>query len=61
MTRTDYGRLVEEKLKNGKVRVRAGVLTATGRLREEKTWECEKLDDELQRKFRNNSEVRITL
>jgi len=59
--RTDYARLVEERMKNGKVRVRAGVLTAIGRLREEKTWECEKLDDKLQRKFRNSSKVRITI
>ena len=59
--RTDYARLVEEKLAGGKVRVRAGVLTATGRLREETSWECEKVDDELRRQFGNSSEVRITL
>lgn len=59
--RTDYARLVEEKLRNGKVRVRAGVLTATGRLREEMSWECEKVDDELRRQLANRAEVRITL
>jgi hypothetical protein len=59
--RTDYARLVEERLKNGKVRVRAGVFTAMGRMREEKCLEGEKLDDELKGKFRYSSDVRITV
>jgi hypothetical protein len=59
--RDDYASLIQEKLANGKVRVRAGVFSVSGDRREVQSWECEKLDDELAQRFGNRSEVRITL
>lgn len=57
----DVGSLVKEHLENGGYRVVGGVFSDSGQLRQQTTWECTELDDELRRRLSGRSELKIEL
>jgi hypothetical protein len=48
-------RIVREKLRNGNYRVVSGVFDNKGDLRSQKTWEAERLDEDLDGEFRRSN------
>ncbi len=57
----DVGKLVRQQLGNGSYRVVGGVFSASGQVRQQMTWECTELDDELRRRLAGRSELKIEL
>lgn len=57
----DVGHLFQQRLANGEFRVVGGVFSASGQVRQQMTWECTELDDELRRRLYGRSELTIEL
>ncbi|AJY69777.1 hypothetical protein [Geobacter anodireducens] len=57
----DVGRLFQKRLANGEFRVVGGVFSASGQVRQQVTWECSELDDELRRRLSGRSELTVKL
>lgn len=57
----DVGKLVKQQLDSGSYRVVGGVFSASGQVRQQTTWECTELDEELRRRLYGRSELTIEL
>ncbi len=56
-----YGQLIKKKLANGNYKVIAGIFNKSGTRTAIQAWETDELDEQVNDKFGNSNQIRITL